>query len=138
MFYAEPKSSTRQSIPGSVRYFKGYLSVRYDPCQQIKSGPKRFCVLFWSQKIVFNEKVLLDVMYIDTNPILNVVDEARKFSADKFLPGLRTKQVWDTFVECWCLIYTGVPNRILGDQGTFLVNFLSNSDTYATLKYPKE
>ena len=66
----------------------------------------------------FNERILLDILYIEGRPVLQIVDEATKFSAARFLPDVSTKTIWKTILECWATIYTGLPNRILADQGS--------------------
>lgn len=69
----------------------------------------------------FNELILLNIMYIDSAPVLHIVDEGTRLSAARFLPSASTKDVWKTLVKCWALVYNGLPNRILTDQGTQFV-----------------
>lgn len=95
-----------------------HLFRRCDPCQRIQHAPVRFRVTVGSEDLRFNERVFMDIMVIERKPILHVVDEATEFSAARFLPDVSTDVVWKTFVECWASIYTGLPNRILTDQGS--------------------
>lgn len=106
-----------EATPGTLRILKD-ISSRCDPCQRIQEEPRRFRVSFGAERTIFNGRILLDVMYIENLPVLHIIDELTRFSAARFLPGISTKQIWDTFVECWCLIYTGIPNKILVDQGS--------------------
>ena len=62
----------------------------------------------------------MDIMYIDSIPILHIVDESTRFSAARFLPNVSTRAICETFISCWAPIYTGLPNRILFDQGSNL------------------
>ena len=94
------------------------ITSRCDPCQRIQTGPKRFRVSFGSEDTVFNERVLIDIMYLDSDPVLHIVDESTHFSAARFLPTVSTTAIWSTLLECWALVYTGLPNRILVDQGS--------------------
>lgn len=41
-----------------------------------------------------------------------------QLSAACYLPTVSTNDVWQTFVQGWASIYTGLPNRILTDQGS--------------------
>lgn len=66
----------------------------------------------------FNERILLDVMYIGGKPVLHIVDEGTKFIAARFLLDVSTKTVWRTLLEIWVKIYTGLPNRMVVDQGS--------------------
>ncbi len=45
------------------------LTKRCDPCQRIQRGPTRFRVSFGAEDTLFNERVLIDVMYLDGTPI---------------------------------------------------------------------
>ncbi len=89
-----------------------------DPCQRIQNAPSRFRVSFGADNLCFNERIFLDVMYLDGLPVLHVIDEATHFSSARFLTNVSTKCIWQTFVECWSAIYIGLPNRVLVDQGT--------------------
>ena len=64
----------------------------------------------------------MDIMYLDSKPkskpVLHIVDEGTKFSAAVILPDISTSTVWETILTCWANIYTGLPNRVLVDQGT--------------------
>lgn len=59
---------------------------------------------------------MIDIMYITSKPVLNVVEESTKFSAARFLSSLSTKEIWEALLRCWVATYTGLPNRILVDQ----------------------
>lgn len=87
-----------------------------NPFQRMQNGPKRFWVSFGADEVIFNELLFLDVMYIDDTPVLHVIYEATWFSAAKFLHGMSKKHIRNASVECWPLVYTGIPNRIFVDQ----------------------
>ena len=69
------------------------LSQRCGPCQRIKPAPTRFRVSFGAEEVRFNERVLMDIMYIGSRPVLHVVDEATRFSAARFLPDAQTETI---------------------------------------------
>lgn len=94
------------------------ISKRCDPCQRIQPAPTRFRVTLGAEDVKFNEEILMDIMYIDNRPILHIVDASTHFSAARFLPNVSVKTIWSVLVDCWFCIYTGLPNRILVDQGT--------------------
>ena len=94
------------------------ISRRCDPCQRIKPGPTRFRVSFGTEDGRFNERIMMDIMILDGEPVLHIVDEATKFSAARFLPNTETKTIWNILLSCWASIYTGLPNKILVDQGS--------------------
>ena len=94
------------------------LTKRCDPCQRVQNAPRRFRVSFGAENVRFNERILLDIMYINGNAILHIVDDGTHYSAARFLPDVSTKTIWKTILECWATIYTGLPNRMLVDQGS--------------------
>lgn len=55
-------------------------------------------------------------MYIESSPILDVVDEYTHFSAAPFLLNSSTTTIWTLFMEIWSLIYACLHNRILIDE----------------------
>ena len=94
------------------------ITKRCDPCQRIQNAPHRFRVSFGTPEARFNERIMVDVMTIDGKKVLHVVDEGTRFSAARFLDDESTVTVWKTLIECWVAIYTGLPNRIIVDQGS--------------------
>ena len=75
-------------------------------------------VILRSEDVTFNERILIDIMAIDGDPFLHAVDEATNFSAGSFVPNVYTDNARMILVECWASIYTGLPDRILTDQGS--------------------
>lgn len=59
----------------------------------------------------------MDIMYINSNPIIHIVDEKTKLCAAELFPDMSTRTVWKTILKLWCKIYAVFPNRILADQG---------------------
>ncbi|KAI0996514.1 hypothetical protein K3495_g11667 [Podosphaera aphanis] len=58
-------------------------------------------------------------MYIDGNPILQVVDEGTSFQAARWLKNMTAAHTWDTLRYCWIDIYSGPPETIIHDAGTY-------------------
>lgn len=57
-------------------------------------------------------------MYLYGAALLHVVDEGKKVNAASFIVIKSSKTIWNTFLKCWAMIYTGLPNTILTDQRT--------------------
>ena len=63
-------------------------------------------------------------MFIEGKAILHIVDTATRFSSAIFLDsqgnnyGQSINGVWLAFIEAWCNLYTGLPNRIRTDAGS--------------------
>lgn len=92
------------------------LTKRCDPCQQIQSTLTRFRLSFGAENVRFGKRILLDIVTIDKKPVLHTVGEGTRSSAARFVPGLSTKTILATTLECWAMIYTRIPNRVLVDQ----------------------
>eukprot|EP00171_Calliarthron_tuberculosum_P018868 IDg18868t1 len=94
------------------------ISKKYEPCQKIQPAPSCFRVSFGAAGCRFNERILMDIMYLEGKLVLHIVDEGTRFSAARFIPSVSTKTIWQTFLTCWVAIYTGLPHKILVDHGT--------------------
>lgn len=101
-----------------------------DSCQQNQTAPVNFCVSLGTESFLFNNEVHMDVMYIGHAPTAHVADAATKFGAAHFLPDINTTTVWAAFVERWASVYTGLPNRIRIDRGSWI-----EENVYAVAKH---
>jgi hypothetical protein len=69
----------------------------------------------------FNHVVAVDVMYLQSKPVLHVVCESTHYQAAKFLKNMTADEAWRTFVACWCKTYLGPPDCLRIDQGSNFV-----------------
>lgn len=84
----------------------------------MQTGPTRFRVSFGAENVKFNERLFMDMMYLNGKPVLHIVDEGAHFRAAAFLPNVSTKTIWATILECWAAINAGLPYKIMVDQGS--------------------
>ena len=70
------------------------------------------------ENVRHNARACTDVMYLDGKPVLHIVDEATRFSAARFLPRMSTDAIWDSIVLCRPRVYTGLPDKIMVDEGS--------------------
>ena len=103
--------------PGTLEMLQD-PAKRCDPCLRIHNAPTHFRVCIGAENVRFNERVLLDSMYINGKPVLHIVDEGPHFSSAKSLPDVSTKTLWTTLLKCWAKINTGLPHRMLVDLGS--------------------
>lgn len=59
------------------------------------------------RRAVFNNRMLLDLIYLDGDPVLHVVECGINFSAARFRSQADTKSIWIAFVVMWINAYTG-------------------------------
>jgi hypothetical protein len=64
----------------------------------------------------------VDVFYLDSKPVLHIVDEATLFMAAHFLKDKSVRTVWDTLRTCWIDTYLGPPDYFVHNARK---NFLS-------------
>jgi transposase InsO family protein len=66
----------------------------------------------------------MDLMLINGKVVLHVIDSATRFNAATFLDshlesfGQSSDGIWDAFIDIWCSIYTGYPDRLRIDSGS--------------------
>jgi hypothetical protein len=70
----------------------------------------------------FNYSVIIDILYLDRKPVLQVVDSTTAFTAARFLKDMSARTTWDTLRACWIDTYLGPPDMIVHDAGK---NFVS-------------
>ena len=99
-------------------------------CQMHGKSPNRFKFVLRDNDAQFNHTIYVDVMYIDSNPLLHVVDEGTRFQAARWLQNMTAQHAWDVLRLCWIDVYIGPPEVITHDAGT---NFAAQEfQQYAT------
>jgi len=73
-------------------------------CQLYGKAPSRFRFTL-KDDCDFNHCVIVDVMYLDSKPVLHVIDEATAFQAARFLRDMSAKTTWETLRICWIDVY---------------------------------
>lgn len=117
LFEIIKKARHKDAIPRTLRVLQD-ISRRCNPCQCIQSDSTRFRFRMGVEECKFNERIFLDIMCIKSKPILHIVDEGTCFNAFRFLSRIYTSYILKTIIQCWNLVYIGLPNRILTDQGS--------------------
>jgi hypothetical protein len=97
-------------------------------CQMHSRAPGRFRFTI-RDDADFNYRLIVDIMYINTKPVLHAVDEATAFQAARFLANMKARTAWDTLRAMWIDTYVGPPDIIVTDAGTNFVgeNFVDNA-----------
>ena len=92
------------------------ISRECEPCQRNAQAPRRFKFALHDEK-EFNGTIYVDVLYIDSRPVLHVVDEATNFQAARWLPNVAADIIWQALRLCWIDVYVGPPDVIAHDAG---------------------
>lgn len=106
--------------PGAMAILKE-IADECKVCAQIRNKEITFRGRL-SEGVVFNRKLLLDLMYLDGRPVLHVVDKDTNFGAARFVQTTTknptTDEVWTCFLQAWALVYTGLPDVVHTDAGS--------------------
>lgn len=86
-------------------------------CQIKGDAPKRFKFTLKDEHD-FNYEIIVDAMYLDSRPVLHVVDASTSFQAGRFLQDLSARKTWETLKMCWIDTYLGPPDVLTHDAGT--------------------
>ena len=60
----------------------------------------------------------MDFVYMYCQPILQLDDDAIRLSAAAFVSPITTESVWWTVLKLWDNLYTGIPNKLVLDEGS--------------------
>ena len=90
-------------------------------CQKHGKSPGRFKFTL-QDDVEFNYCIIVDIMYINGQPLLHIVDQATRFQAGRWLQNISAKHTWDTLRMCWIDSYLGPPDLVATDAGK---NFVS-------------
>lgn len=93
-----------------------HLTKYCHQCQMHGRSPGRFRFTL-QDDYEFNHSIIIDVLYLDGNPVLQVVDAATGFQTAKFLQDMSAKTAWDTLRMCWIDTYQGPPDYMVYDAG---------------------
>jgi hypothetical protein len=104
-----------------TRHLLEQIRSKCATCQTTAGKPLHFRVSAISEddaELKFNRQVDIDLLWLNSKPVLHVCDHDTRFSAAQFLRGETTLHVWEAFLTSWTLIYHGMPEQILTDQGS--------------------
>jgi len=85
-------------------------------CQMNQKSPGRFKFTL-KDDYDFNFSIIIDVIYLSSKPVLQVVDSLTSFQAARFLKDMSARNAWDTLRLCWIDVYLGPPDQIVHDAG---------------------
>ncbi|KAI1002682.1 hypothetical protein K3495_g5517 [Podosphaera aphanis] len=99
------------------RKILGHITKYCEKCQRFGNAPSRFKFTL-KDDVDFNHCIYIDIFYIESLPVLHVVNEATKFQAARWLQNMTSQHVWESLRACWIDVYLGPPDLILHDAGS--------------------
>lgn len=95
------------------------LTRACDVCQRLSRAPGRFRVALPPEELIFNRTILMDLMFLDGQPVLHTIDKVTLLSAAGFLTeGETAGAVWNLYLRLWVCPYAGHPEIMRTDQGS--------------------
>ena len=91
-------------------------------CQIHGQSPRRFRFSV-TGPFEYNSGVIMDIMTLNSRPVLHLVDEATAFQAAVFLKDYSARSTWTAFKRAWIDTYLGPPDFVMHDAGK---NFASD------------
>ncbi|KAI1007325.1 hypothetical protein K3495_g906 [Podosphaera aphanis] len=101
---------------------KVFLVKHCELYQKHGPSPRIFKFSLRDNDCCFNQTIYVDVIFIESNPVLHVVDEATRFQAAQFLKGQTTQDIWDALRCSWIDVYVGPPDLIVHDAAKNLTS----------------
>ena len=96
------------------------VTQKCDICKRFRRSPPRPIVTF-PLASEFNETVAMDIKFINTRPVLHMIDHATRFSRACLLPNKKPNSVIQAIMTHWIQIF-GHPVQFLTDNGGEFVN----------------
>src|SRR6266702_3875682 len=92
------------------------LTKFYHQCQIYKKFPGRFKFTLKDDH-EFNYSVIINIMYLNGKPVLQIVDFTTTFKAARFLKDMSARMAWDTLCAYWIDIYLSPLDMVVHDTG---------------------
>lgn len=111
------------------------LTQECDPCARHATKPRRFKLTTGAEDGRFNHVVAVDIMYIQSKPVLHIVDETTHFASGTWLRRVSSADLWKAFTRAWSHMYMGPPDYLRVDQGSqFVSKEFKSSVEFAGIK----
>lgn len=115
------KRARPQDLTPDTRKTLSEIAHECRTCQKHSPKPHRYKVTMPPYPdLKFGEELSMDLMWINSEAVLHIVDTATRFSTATFLDdyGHSSSGVWNAFIDTWCTVYTGYPNKVRTDFGS--------------------
>lgn len=93
LFNLIKKAHPEHMMPETRQAMKD-MTARFAPCHRTQTASLGCRVSFGTGNYRFNERILVDIMYLNRYPVLHIVDEGTHFSTVQFVPNMQTDTLW--------------------------------------------
>jgi hypothetical protein len=121
------KRAKVDNVDANTRAVLSDIENACSTCQRYSSKPLRpKTTLPSGEELHFGSELLMDPMFINGKAVLHFIDSATRLNAATFLDshsesyGQSSDGIRDSFIDIWCSIYTGYPERLrIDSESTF-------------------
>lgn len=103
------KRANPKKYPPEVQKSLKKISQNCSPCLTVSVLPLRFKATTPPDDIIFNRQAAMDLMWLDNQPVLDVVEAATNFQNAVFLKSKSTTDIWKAFFHYWTSVYIAFP-----------------------------
>lgn len=93
-----------------------------DVCKRNGPKPRIFKLTIGNEDMCFNNRVVVDKMFIDSKPVINLVDESTHFTSACFLKNQCSSEIWKAITKLWFMTYMGPPDHLAVEQGSAYIS----------------
>lgn len=117
LFNALQRSSPSECT-STTRSLLDEITKSCKTCAVFRPKPLTFQVAIPEEKDFFNQRVAIDLFWLDGQAKLHVVDIGIGFNSSIFINSHTVEAVKQAFIDCWVSIYIGFPSKMRIDQGS--------------------
>lgn len=116
------KRASKTGLDKEIRLELEKIADDCKVCKTNSSTPRRFKLTVGSDELRFNHRVIADTMFLDSKPVLHMIDESTHFTAATFLRNQSTEEIFNNITRLWSMTYMGPPDFLAVDQGSAYIS----------------
>lgn len=110
-----------EGTPATVLGTLNQICAARDTCQVLHTPHFRFRVSLPEDELQFNTEVAMGFVWLETNPVLHVIDTHTCSQNTAFIKDTTAARLWRLFVEEWASVYCGYRDVLRVDGQPFVV-----------------
>lgn len=115
------RKASSNELESDIRKLIEEISRSCATCAEINDRPVSFSVRT-PDSVIFNQQLLIGIMYYNSRPIIHIVDRGTRFSEARYLRRADAMTFWNIFVQAWSFLYMEHPSSILTDQDSVFMS----------------
>ena len=112
----------RAEMSATTKRILDDITNRCKACQTFARKPSTFQVSMPMDDIFFYHEIEVDLFWIDSKAVLHIIDRGTRYSVAKFVEKVSAEHLWNTIMDAWASLFTGFPQIISHDQGTYFTS----------------